>query len=92
MKSQVSADTQVMFGIHKDCLVHNEETLGRQANDKVKDNLLSVLQRFFNIFGSDLQYILQNIATKDLASDIIHESLLNAADLCQEQSDISSST
>ena len=54
-------------------------------DNEVEENLLSILKRF-NIF-SELEnlHVLQNIATKDLATTKIQDSLLNAVQLGQKQ-------
>ena len=58
----------------------------RQQRDNTDEkSLLSVFQRF-EVFAPDVHpTVLQNIATKDLASEKIQESLLNARKLGQQQ-------
>ena len=67
-------------------MIHNETTKGRKKRDsKDEENTMSVLQRF-KVFSPEAGYdVLQNIATKDLATIYIQQSLLNAKEMGQVQ-------
>ena len=86
LRSQIASDTRAMYKMClDDKLVHNEITKSRQMHDnEVEDALVSVLQRF-GVFAPVESTALQNIATKDLATDSIQDALLNAQQLGQQQ-------
>jgi hypothetical protein len=88
-RSQIYADTHGMYIVcNEDNLTHNEAKPGRQTRDQDNENsLMSTLQQF-TVFAPEVHPTsLHNIATKDLATDQIQESLLNAAELGKEQVD-----
>ena len=79
-----------MFHIYpSDTVSHNEAKPARQRRDNTDEQaILSVLLRF-QMFASDVHpNVLQNIATKDLATDKIQESLLNARKHGEQQLDV----
>ena len=82
----MSVQIRFMFGIEDDNEVHNEERFGRNTRDNMdEDNLFKILQRS-NVFSvTEEENDLKNIATKDIATDRIKESLLNAGNLGQLQ-------
>ena len=86
LRSQMSVQISFLFGIEDDNEVHNEERFGRNTRDNMdEDNLFKILQRF-NVFSvTEEENDLTNIATKDIATDRIKESLLNAGNLGQLQ-------
>ena len=69
-----------------DQMIHNETTKGRMKRDSEdEENIMSVLQRF-KVFSPEAGYdVLQNIATKDLATIDIQQSHLNAEEIGQVQ-------
>jgi hypothetical protein len=76
-----------MFHVNpEDLMNHKEATKRRQKLDsKSEDSLFRVLTNFgmFN-FTNESEHLL-NIATKDKATDVINESLLNARKIGQKQ-------
>jgi hypothetical protein len=89
LRSHIAADTREMFSIYpKDVLSHNEAKPSRQNRDNSDENtLLSILRRFQLFAPTSHPTILQNIATKDLATDKIQRSLLDAKALGLQQLD-----
>jgi hypothetical protein len=89
LRAHIAADTREMLQIYpKDLLSHNESKPARQQRDNADENvLLSILERF-HVFAPDTHHAaLQNIATKDVASEEIQTSLLNARVMGQKQLD-----
>jgi len=86
LRSHVAAQTSAMFNIHYgDRLIHKESAKERQKQDnKVENALHSTLQKI-GIFSSQTNGTLQNIATKDLATPEIKQSLVKAHSLGQTQ-------
>ena len=75
-----------MFGVGEDLLIHNEANpLRRMQDNLIEDNLLLTLERFHIFCAPVLPASLQNIATKDLATKDIQESLLKANSVVQAQ-------
>ena len=65
-----------MFGLQMDNLLTKETTNARKRRDNHdEDKLLEILD-MFNVFKEISDYLI-NIATKDVATDDIQESLLN---------------
>lgn len=89
LRSHIAADTHEMFHIYpKDIVSHNEAKPARQHQDNADENALFLTFRRFQVFTANIQpNVLQNIATKDLASEKIQESLLGARELGQKQLD-----
>ena len=82
----MSAQTRYMFGIEDDKLIHIEERIGRNIRDnKDEDNLFELLKNFNVFSSSEGEKDLKNMATKDLSTESMKESLLNANNLGQEQ-------
>lgn len=86
LRSQIAAETHAMYNHGPGSKrVHKEATKSRQKRDNDdEDSLLSVFQGF-NVFASGCPDSLQNLATKDLATEAIQNSLLCAKDLGQEE-------
>ena len=76
-RSFISDQTYEMFGLKMDNLVTKETTNSRKGrDDSDEQNLLNTLKSF-NVFNEISDYLI-NIATKDVATDEIQESLLKA--------------
>ena len=82
----MAAKTHEMYGLLSHETISVESLPSRIKRDNVdEDSLLATFERF-KVFAIDTPGdILQNIATKDLASNEIQESLLHTADLGQQQ-------
>ena len=75
-----------MFDIHHDDnLIHKESAKERQKQDNEAENALHSTQQNFGVFSSQANGTLQNIATKDLATPEIEQSLVQACPLGQTQ-------
>jgi hypothetical protein len=86
LRSHIVAEISVMHGIHADdTLVHKEGTKSRKATDNKHENSLLATLMKFNVFSVEQNTTLQNIATKDLATLEIQDSLLNALEQGQSQ-------
>jgi hypothetical protein len=87
LRSTIAAATHAMFGHYpSDKFVHNESTPSRQKRDQETELKLLALFKNFNVFSRDVHpSCLHSICTKDLASDTIQESLLNAKVLGKQQ-------
>lgn len=80
LRASIAAKTRAMFMLgHDEQMIHNESTTGRMKRDEEdEDKIVAILKRF-GVFEADYSRgTLQNIATKDLATSDIEESLLNA--------------
>ncbi|MES9880098.1 MAG: hypothetical protein ABW185_04375 [Sedimenticola sp.] len=89
LRALIATKTRALFMVgHDDQMIHNEATPARTTRDNEDESkIVTVLQRF-NVFAPDMPLnSLQNIATKDLATDDIQESLLNAEKFGQERLD-----
>lgn len=86
MRACVASQTREMYSIHvDDDFTPNEATLGRKKRDNLdEDNILKVLSRL-KVFEPPHCQQLVNIATKDVATLEIQDSLLNAEKLGQKQ-------
>ena len=88
LRSHVASST---LALYNNCpsrsSVHKEATKSRQKRDN--DDEMAVLSAFqnFGLFASASPVSLQNIATKDLATEAIQNSLLCAQQLGQEEVD-----
>jgi len=83
----IANKTRALFHVGSDDqMIHNETTKGRMKRDSEdEENIMSVLQRF-KVFSPEAGYdVLQNIATKDLATIDIQQSFLNAEEMGQVQ-------
>ena len=87
LRSQLVANTHTMFGLYQeDKFSHNESTPGRKDRDKKDEcSLLTILKRFKVFSPPEHPTCLYNIATKDLVTDDIQVSLLNAKELGRQQ-------
>ncbi|KAG1671309.1 hypothetical protein GQR58_016479 [Nymphon striatum] len=73
-----------------DQMIHNETTLARTKRDNEDErNILKTLARF-KVFSTDASLIdgLINIATKDVTTSTIQDSLLNAGRLGQDKLEV----
>ena len=78
-RSFIANQTYEMFGLIMDNLVTKETTNSRKSRDNIDENMLLATLMSFNVF-MDTPDSLINIATKDVASADIQESLLEAED------------
>lgn len=60
--------------------VHNESTRGRQMLDSKDEDNLVTTPTSLKLFSVDPSVVLQNIVTRDLATQDIEENLLHARD------------
>lgn len=87
LRSHIAAETHSMFNLCLgSTLLSNEGTKSRRKRDQSDESaLLSTLTRF-NVFSpASHQESLQNIATKDLATAAIQDSLLRTKELGEEE-------
>ena len=70
---------------HDDRLIHKESAKERQKQDNEAENALHSTLQKFGVFSSQTNGTLQNIATKDLATPEIEQSLVQARSLGQTQ-------
>jgi len=87
--SHLGMETRLASGLGSvscgDECIHNETTKGRKKMDtEHEDALVTVFQRFW-LFSKDWPNILQNIATKDLATEETERDLLEVAEKGQCQ-------
>ena len=86
LRAHFAAQTLAMFDIHNDDrLTHKENGEERQKQDNGAENALHSTVRKFGVFSSQTNGTLQNIATKDLATPEIEQSLVQARSLGQSQ-------
>ena len=87
MRSCVASQTREMFNLHMDDdLTPTEATPGRMKRDNLDENrIMEVLIRFKAFETGQPAGQLVNIATKDVATLDIQESLINAEKLGQQQ-------
>ena len=87
LRSQIADATHQMFGLdQEDQFSHNESTPGRKDRDKKDESSLLTRLKQFKVFSPpEHQACLYNIATKDLVTDEIQVSLLNAKELGHKQ-------
>lgn len=85
LRSHIAAATHAMYNHCSGITLHNEATKSRQKRDN--DDEMALLSTFqgFKVFASDSPESLQNLATKDLATEEIQKSLLCAQELGQEE-------
>lgn len=86
LRSEITAKTREMFHVNlDDTLFHKERTKSRRTKDMdTEKKVLEELERL-QVFSGQENDVLQNPATKDLATDVIANSLLNAKTYGQEQ-------
>ena len=79
-RSQIAVQTAMMFGIHDDDnLAHKESSSERKKHDNDAENALYGTLQNFGVFATEAVVgSLQNIATKDIATPEIQQSLVNA--------------
>ena len=86
LRCHIAAQTSAMFDIHHDdSLIHKESAKEGQKQDNEAENALHSTQQKFGVFSSLANGTLQNIATKDLATPEIEQSLVQARFLGQTQ-------
>ena len=86
LRSHIAAQTSAMFDIHHDDrLIHKESAKERQKQDNEAENALHCTLQKFGLFLSQTNGTLQNIATKNLATPEIEQSLVQARSLGQTQ-------
>ncbi|KAG1669044.1 Tryptophan 5-hydroxylase 2 [Nymphon striatum] len=87
LRSHIAIETRALFNVClEDHHTHKESTVGqRKLDNKHEDSVHQTLQRF-NAFcmGPQTKY-LQNIATKDVATEEIQQSLLDAHKCAKKQ-------
>jgi len=86
LRSHIAEQTHGMYSLHRGSTdLHNEATKSRQTRDNDDENSLLSTFQGFSVFSSvSHPGTLQNLATKDLATESIQESLLRAKELGQE--------
>ena len=83
LRAHLAAKTREMFGItDEDSFTPNEQGPGRQTGDSLDEEGLITFKRL-DVFPNGQSNTLQNIATKDVVTEAIKESLLNAQSLGQ---------
>ena len=87
LRSQIAENTHTMFRLRQeDKFSHNESTPGRKdRNNKDACSLLTILKQLKVFSPPKHPTCLFNIATKDLVTDEIKVSLLDAKELGQQQ-------
>ena len=86
LRSHIAAQTSAMFHVHHDDgLIHKETARERQKQDNEAENALHSTLQKFGVFSSQTNETLQNVATKDLATPEIEQSLVQARSLGQAQ-------
>lgn len=86
MRSHIADETHLMFSnTSVRASVHKEATKSREERDNRDELALVLAFREFKVFDSVSPGSLQNLATKDLATEAIQNSLLHAKELGQEE-------
>jgi hypothetical protein len=87
LRSQIADETHKMFGLsHEDKFSQNESTPARKHRDNMDESSLCAIFEEYKVFSPTAHPdCLYNIATKDLVTEAIQVSLLNARDLGQQQ-------
>ena len=84
LRAHLSTKTREMFGIaDEDSFTPNEQGPGRQTRDSLDEESLITTFKRLSVFPNEQSNTLQNIATKDVATEAIKESLINAQNLGQ---------
>ena len=76
-RSFISDQTYRIYGLEMDNLVTKETTNARKSRDNFDEDKLLETLKSFNVLSENSENLV-NIATKDIATDDIQESLLNA--------------
>ena len=85
LRSQIRISTREIFGIGlDDSTAHNESMPSRIRRDQEDENKILQILVGFNVFSVEDNKMLYNIATKDIASDFVVNSLLHANSLGQK--------
>ena len=85
LRSHIAAETHAMFNQGPGSVrVHNEANQSRQNRDNDDEAALLLVFQRCKVFSSGSPGTLQNLATKDLATEAIQNSLLFAKQLGQE--------
>ena len=86
LRIHIASQTYDMYGLgFDDRVTHNESTMVRRQRDTSDEDKIFHCLNKFKVFSNSSLGVLQNIATKDLATDQIQDSLLHAEKLEQEQ-------
>lgn len=88
LRSHISMETRELYNLTRDSdegLVHNESTNGRRKVDNQEECRLFETFVSLNVFVADAPDVLQNIFTKDLATEEITDDLLQAVAKGQDQ-------
>ena len=88
LRSHMSLETKRMFRVNssvEDVSVHNKSHSSKQAVDDQEENNLLAIFLSLKLFSNDSPSCIQNIVTKDLATEQIGECLLRAKAKGQEQ-------
>ena len=86
LRSHIAAQTSAMFDIHHDNrLIHKESAKEREKQDNEDETATHSTLQKFGVFSPQTNGTLQNIATKDLATSEIEQSLVQARSLGQTQ-------
>ena len=79
LRSHMSNETKELYSIGQDeTQMHNESTKGGQNQDGLDEESLIKTLLSYSLFSNDASEVLQNIATKDLATEKIADDLLHA--------------
>ena len=86
LRTQIATDTKKIFGISvTETVDHDDAYDGNCQHDMEAEQKLHDAFVSCNVFGDDKQHTLQSIVTKDLATDVIQDSLLNAEQYGKEK-------
>ena len=81
VRSEIAKKTHEMFGIHKDYAIMKESTPDRIKRDNADQQMVVSSLKRFNVFAESNSEVLQSAASKDLLTNEIQDSLLNAEKL-----------
>lgn len=86
LRSHMASDTKKVYSMQTDDVyVHNEASRGRQRQDSADEDKLFGTFVALKMFSQEVPDNLQNIASKDLASNEIEHDLLSAKEKGQKQ-------
>ncbi|MGH0119553.1 UNVERIFIED_CONTAM: hypothetical protein FKN15_032378 [Acipenser sinensis] len=84
--TDITQKTLAIFGLYPSPVGHTELSAGHHKRDREDEEAVLGILTMFNMFSRDASPgMLQNVATKGLATEKIQTSLLNARRLGQEQ-------
>ena len=85
-RSHIATQTSNMFDLHDDDrLIHKERGKQSREKDNKVENALHDTLKQYGIFAQMVNETLQNVATKDLATPEIEQSLIQARSFGQKQ-------